>query len=159
MAAAVADVGQSETAVDRTDHRPRVPQPSIWSSFSDNDLQLVSSKVLAICDALDGLADGMITDVTACQAAFSFDRDVPACASGVTPNVTCLISAQKAVLADILRGPRDSKGSVPISVKEKGDGLPRQSRATMPWPVRFLPASSPGLHMVTNVSLQMLPRR
>lgn len=90
---------------------PVTNRPAIWSSFSDNDLKLVSSKVLAKCDALDGVADGMIADVTACQSAFSFERDVPACAAGSTPDGTCLSSAQKAVLADILRGPRDSKGN------------------------------------------------
>jgi hypothetical protein len=90
---------------------PVTKRPAIWSSFSENDLKLVSSKVLAKCDALDGVADGMITDVTACQSACSFERDVLACPSGVKPDGTCLSLAQKAVLADILRGPRDSKGN------------------------------------------------
>ncbi|HSV53854.1 MAG TPA: tannase/feruloyl esterase family alpha/beta hydrolase, partial [Burkholderiaceae bacterium] len=90
---------------------PITNRPAIWSSFSDNDLKLVSSKVLARCDALDGVADGMIADVSACQSAFSLERDVPACAAGAAPDGSCLSPPQKAVLADILRGPRDSKGN------------------------------------------------
>lgn len=90
---------------------PVTNRPAIWSSFSGNDLKLVSSKVLAKCDALDGAADGIVADVAACQSAFSFDRDVPACAAGAAPDGSCLSPAQKAVMADILRGPRDSKGN------------------------------------------------
>ena len=33
----------------------------------------------ARCDALDGAADGMVQDTSACQAAFDLDRDVPTC--------------------------------------------------------------------------------
>jgi hypothetical protein len=109
--AVVAEVWDSQKLMSiATTTDPVTNRPAIWSSFSANDLTLVSSKVLVKCDALDGVADGMIADVAACQAAFSFDRDVPACAPGVTPDGTCLSPAQKTVLADILRGPRDSKG-------------------------------------------------
>jgi hypothetical protein len=50
-------------------------------------------------------------------------------------------------------------GSVPCSVKEKVMEFPAKPRATMPWSVLFLPSWCPGLHRVTNVSLQGIPLR
>ena len=42
----------------------------IKSAFSPSDMKLVADKVLEKCDALDGLADGMVHNLPACQAAF-----------------------------------------------------------------------------------------
>jgi feruloyl esterase len=42
-------------------------RPIISRSFSDGDLRLVADGVLKHCDALDGLADGMINDWQACD--------------------------------------------------------------------------------------------
>jgi feruloyl esterase len=70
--------------------------------LSSEKLSLVASKVMAKCDAIDGLEDGLIDDPRKC----SFDpaRDVPACRDGVdAPD--CLTSAQAATLQKIYGGP------------------------------------------------------
>ncbi|MFT4241918.1 MAG: tannase/feruloyl esterase family alpha/beta hydrolase [Acidovorax sp.] len=79
------------------------------TGFTLAERQLVSSAVLAKCDALDGAADGLIQDTAACQAAFSLDRDVPTC-SGERDG-TCLSAAQKTGIAKIFSGPTTSSGS------------------------------------------------
>jgi feruloyl esterase len=41
-------------------------QPAIGQSYSDTDLMLVRKAVLSACDALDGLADGIVDNLPAC---------------------------------------------------------------------------------------------
>ena len=67
---------------------------------------LVAEKVMAKCDQLDGLKDGLIDDPRKC----SFDpaRDVPACSAG-TDSPSCLTPAQAATIKKIYSGPM-SKG-------------------------------------------------
>jgi feruloyl esterase len=66
--------------------------------------------VLAKCDALDGSADGLVQDTTACQAAFKLDRDVPTCTA--TRDGSCLSAAQKTVIARRFAGETNSGGAV-----------------------------------------------
>jgi hypothetical protein len=65
-------------------------------------LALVASKVMAKCDAIDGLKDDLIDDPRKC----SFDpaRDVPACHPG-TDGPHCLTPAQAAAIAKVYSGP------------------------------------------------------
>lgn len=63
--------------------------------------------VMAKCDAIDGLADGLIDDPQACR--FDPAVDFPACAPG-TDLPTCLTPAQASALADVYDGPRTSRG-------------------------------------------------
>jgi feruloyl esterase len=65
-------------------------------------LALVAAKVMAKCDAIDGLKDGLIDDPRKC----SFDpaRDVPACHPG-TDGPHCLTPAQAAAIAKVYSGP------------------------------------------------------
>lgn len=81
-------------------------------AFSPADLALVATSILAKCDALDGATDGIVSDVAACKAAFDFARDVPQCASGTSPDGTCLSATQKTALANIYNGARTSSGSL-----------------------------------------------
>jgi Tannase and feruloyl esterase len=74
----------------------------ITTGFTAAERAMVSTKVLAKCDALDGATDGLIQDTTACQAAFSLDRDVPTC-SGARDG-TCLSAAQKTVIGKRFAG-------------------------------------------------------
>jgi hypothetical protein len=64
-------------------------------------LALVGSRVMAVCDAVDGLTDGLIDDPRRC----SFDpaRDVPKCPAD-TDAATCLTGAQAAALSKIYGG-------------------------------------------------------
>jgi hypothetical protein len=65
-------------------------------------LGLLAERVMAKCDAIDGLKDGLIDDPRKC----SFDpvRDVPACSAG-TDGADCLTAAQAAAIAKVYSGP------------------------------------------------------
>jgi feruloyl esterase len=65
-------------------------------------LNLLAEKVMAKCDAVDGLKDGLIDDPRRCD--FDPARDVPACAAG-TDEPGCLTAAQAATVAKIQGGP------------------------------------------------------
>lgn len=91
---------------------PLAAQPvtltNLGTAFTAAERTLVASSILGKCDGLDGLVDGMIQDVDACQGAFSLNRDVPTCVSA--RDGTCLTSAQKAAVAKVYAGARNSKG-------------------------------------------------
>ena len=78
------------------------------SALTPPERQLVARQVLARCDALDGLTDGLVQDTAACQKAFDIQRDVPTCAQA--RDGSCLSADQKAVLSRIFSGPRGSDG-------------------------------------------------
>ena len=79
------------------------------SSFAPDERRLLAERVLSRCDALDGIADGMVQDTVACRAAFDLERDVPTCTG---PRVgSCLSAAQKGVLARIFSGPNGADGA------------------------------------------------
>jgi Tannase and feruloyl esterase len=65
-------------------------------------LVLVADKVMAKCDAIDGLKDGLIDDPRKCD--FDPARDVPACAAGAD-GPDCLTAGQAAAIAKVYSGP------------------------------------------------------
>jgi feruloyl esterase len=65
-------------------------------------LALVADKVMAKCDAIDGLKDGLIDDPRKCN--FDPARDVPACTAGAD-RADCLTPAQAETIAKIYSGP------------------------------------------------------
>ena len=69
---------------------------------SAEKMALVAGRVMATCDAVDGLTDGLIDDPRACR--FDPARDVPACAAG-TDGADCLTAAQASVLTKVYDGP------------------------------------------------------
>lgn len=75
-------------------------------AFPASAMNLVAQKIIAKCDALDGVADGMVNDRVACQAAFSIANDVPTCTGA--PDASCLTAAQKTALQNVFGGARDS---------------------------------------------------
>ena len=74
----------------------------VSTGFTTVERTLVSSAVLAKCDALDGSTDGFVQDIAACQGAFDLNRDVPTCAGA--RDGTCLSAAQKTVIAKRFAG-------------------------------------------------------
>lgn len=78
--------------------------PILSQAFSNGDLSLVSNAVLAQCDALDGLADGMIHNHQAC----GFDPASLQCTGDKTD--TCLTSTQVGALQKGFAGPVNSAG-------------------------------------------------
>ena len=80
--------------------------PDIRKSFTKDDAKLLSAKVVEVCDGLDGVKDGLTSNLAACQKAFDFSslRCTPGTSEGCLPEVK--ISALKAIFS----GPRNSKG-------------------------------------------------
>jgi tannase/feruloyl esterase len=68
-------------------------------------LALVADKVMAKCDAIDGLKDGLIDDPRKCN--FDPRRDVPACSAGAD-SADCLTGAQAEAIAKVYGGPMSS---------------------------------------------------
>src|ERR1700691_5704378 len=65
-------------------------------------MALVADRVMAKCDAIDGLKDGLIDDPRKCS--FDVARDVPACGEG-KDGADCLTTAQAAAIAKVYSGP------------------------------------------------------
>jgi feruloyl esterase len=80
--------------------------PDIRKAFSPADMQLVASHVLARCDALDGLADGIVGDLAACQPKV----DLKALQCRGDKNAACLTGPQVGALLRAFAGPHDSAG-------------------------------------------------
>lgn len=85
-------------------------RPDLATAFPPAAMELVARSVLARCDALDGLADGIVADLQGCQSAFQVERDIPTCAEGASAGASCLGAAHKQVLSRVLAGPRLRNG-------------------------------------------------
>ena len=85
-------------------------RPDLRSALTAADLSLLAQRILARCDGLDGLNDGIVADMAACQAAFDPMRDIPSCAAGAPATGACLRAEQKQVLAQVFAGPVDRQG-------------------------------------------------
>jgi len=71
-------------------------------SLTPEKLALVADKVMAKCDAIDGLKDGLIDDPRKCN--FDPAKDVPACSAGAEGS-TCLTADEAAAVAKVYSGP------------------------------------------------------
>jgi feruloyl esterase len=85
--------------------------PLLNKTFSDQDLLLVSKAVLAACDGLDGLEDGMVQDFPACRSSVVRPRLVALSCNG-EKTAACLTSAQIEALHRVFDGARNSKGEL-----------------------------------------------
>jgi feruloyl esterase len=92
------------SVLSRISPRDEDGRPIVSKAFSHTDLKLVADAALKSCDALDGLADGMINDIKACH----FDPAILTCKSGKTDS--CLTQDQVTALKTLIEGPRDRKG-------------------------------------------------
>jgi feruloyl esterase len=108
--AAVAQVWDAQQFAAIAGPNPATGKPDLRTAFSSADMALVARSILARCDALDGLPDGIVADLQACEKTFRVERDIPACAAGATTG-TCLSAGQKDVLARVLAGPKDKTGA------------------------------------------------
>jgi len=91
---------------------PQPPGPILYPAFPVADQALFETALLQVCDALDGVADGVVDNLPACKAIFD-----PATATyvsgGVTyplqcpglKNATCLSAAQIQAVKNINQGP------------------------------------------------------
>jgi len=87
--------------------RDAAGKPDLARAFTDSQLKAVSDAVLKKCDALDGLADGMINDFKACR----FSPAELVCGSPGAPGIgQCLTAGQADALEKIFSGARNSRG-------------------------------------------------
>lgn len=84
------------------------PNFDLESALPIAERRLIAQAVLARCDALDGVADGLVHDGAGCRTAFDLARDVPTCAGA--RDGSCLSAEQKTVIAAVHAGPRNSRG-------------------------------------------------
>ena len=82
-------------------------KPDTSKAFSSSDRKLVTSAILAACDAKDGLKDGMIFNPRQCK----FDPSSLQC-SGAKTN-SCLSAEHVTALTKAFAGPNNSRGDKP----------------------------------------------
>lgn len=96
----------------------------------------LSDAVLAVCDALDGLRDGVLNDPRQCR----FNPDTMLC-KGADSN-DCLTAPQVAALRKIYAGPQDSAG------RQLFPGIPPGGEAGMGgWPL-WITGNAPGRSLI-----------
>jgi hypothetical protein len=96
---------------------PTPPAPVLYPAFPVADQALLETALLQACDALDGVADGVIDNSPACKAKFdpvtatytSGGADFPLQCTG-PKNATCLSPVQIQAAKKISQGPRNSAG-------------------------------------------------
>ena len=82
--------------------------PDLSAAYTMQERRMVADAVLAKCDALDGLADGIINQVDQCQQTFNLETDVPSCSA--ERDGSCLTDQQKSIVGNILAGAVTSDG-------------------------------------------------
>jgi poly(3-hydroxybutyrate) depolymerase len=89
----------------------RQGQPLLNKTFTDEDLDLASQAILAACDALDGLGDGIIDNFSGCSTTLVTEK-LSAVACKGPKRVTCLMPSQVTALQKLYTGARDANGEV-----------------------------------------------
>ncbi len=84
-------------------------QPYLPDTFSDGDLALAANAILAACDDLDGLTDGIVDNYAACTSHKVYPQlKAIQCIGAKT--ATCLSPGQITALKEIYAGPENSRG-------------------------------------------------
>ena len=84
-------------------------QPYLPNTFSDGDLALVANAVLAACDSLDSLIDGIVDNFEACTDEVVYPKLEALICMG-TKTDTCLSAGQVGALKKIFAGAKNSLG-------------------------------------------------
>jgi len=105
-------------------------------------LPALHAAVLAHCDTLDGVKDGLLSDPRACRV----DTAWVTCAAGAAGTDACLTATEAAVVRRVYDGPRASDGR-PFLVGEPQPGSERQ------WD--FIPADANGRSMSAMLGAAM----
>jgi len=83
--------------------------PDLSTAFTAAERSLVGRRILAKCDGLDLVADGIVSDTAACQKAFKVADDVPTCSG--TRDGSCLTAQQKDILTAVFAGAKTTSGA------------------------------------------------
>jgi hypothetical protein len=96
---------------------PQPPLPVLYPAFPVADQALLETALLQACDALDGVADGVIDNPPTCKAKFDPASATYTSGGATFPlqctgpkNATCLSPAQIQAVKNINQGPRNSAG-------------------------------------------------
>ena len=81
---------------------------NLETALPQTERRLIANAILSRCDALDGLADGLVQDVEACRSAFVLTRDVPTCTGA--RDGSCLTADQKSAIGNVFAGARNTRG-------------------------------------------------
>jgi feruloyl esterase len=84
-------------------------QPYLPDTFSDVDLELAANAILAACDDLDGLVDGIVDNYAACANHRVYPQLKAIQCTG-PKNDSCLSAGQVEALKMIYAGPENSRG-------------------------------------------------
>jgi feruloyl esterase len=76
--------------------------------LSPAKVQVLADAVIAACDALDGIKDGVLNDPRRCH----FDAATLLCKAGDSPNGNCLTAPQVEAVKKIWSGPREAEGGL-----------------------------------------------
>ena len=160
--AAIAEAWNEQTLAPLTTKVDANGQPYLPSTFTNADLAVTSAAILSVCDALDGLVDGIVDDFTNCT-----DRRVYPALSRFTcsPNGShgniphggsCLTAEQVSALKRIFAGPHDSAGRALYSGWYWDAGIwnpPAEGVALgwQAWNVSFL--GNPAFNTAANLTL------
>ena len=80
--------------------------PQLRNAFSRSDMKLLANKVIAMCDGLDGIKDGLVNKVRHCQDVF----DINSLRCDKQKTASCLTDVQIKSFARMMSGPKNSKG-------------------------------------------------
>jgi pimeloyl-ACP methyl ester carboxylesterase len=106
--AAVAQLWGVQQYATISDMSAKTGRPDISTSFTPAELALVSDAIVSQCDAIDGVTDHMVTNISKCQTAFDIYAHIPTCTGA--RDGRCLTIGQKVILASVHAGARNSKG-------------------------------------------------
>ena len=101
--------------------RVATDENDLGTAFSMAERQVLAQAILQRCDALDGVADGLVQDVEGCRSAFDIRQHVPVC-SGARDG-SCLSAAQIDALANLYRGPVNGQGQALYATQAFDPGL------------------------------------
>lgn len=84
-------------------------QPFMNKTYTDADMTLIANTILTACDKLDGVADGMISNFTACKSAV-VEPKLAALTCRGAKEANCLTAPQIEGFEKVLGGAKNSKG-------------------------------------------------
>lgn len=122
-------------------------EPLLNKAYTDKDLALVSDAVLEACDGLDGVKDGIVSDVEHCTTA----RVAPALAQITCKSAksdSCLTETQVSGLKRLFDGPHNSAGDELYAPFPWSPGI-----SSKPWRQFFLGSYDSSVNTATVVFL------
>jgi pimeloyl-ACP methyl ester carboxylesterase len=106
-----------------------VGNPLINKTYTDQDLLLIRNAVLAACDKLDGLEDGIVDNMPACTSQL-VNTELAAVTCTGAKAANCLAANQVEALQTVMAGMKDSQGTQLYSDWPWDPGIGGQSGST-----------------------------